>query len=210
MAVTDFTKLSGTLYSYNGGWSSGAIGSKVGYVSIDSSTAARTYLCFTVPAPSVGYKIETITLQIGLVYEGGGTTKLTGYLYTTELSQDQVSGPPEGYIASATTAEYSLSVNGENQSMTFEIPSNLRLTTAQTFYVWLCTSTKGWIQVWAEDNFSGSDFLVPRYKTTDVPAGVVNIYTTSGWKKAIPWIYTNGAWHQAIPYIYNNGWKNTC
>ena len=40
--------------------------------------------------------------------------------------------------------------------------------------------------------------------------GVVNIYTTSGWKKTIPWIYTSSGWKQTIPYVYNNGWKNTC
>ena len=37
-------------------------------------------------------------------------------------------------------------------------------------------------------------------------AGAVRIYTSSGWKTAIPYVY-NGGWKQAIPYVYNGGWK---
>lgn len=41
--------------------------------------------------------------------------------------------------------------------------------------------------------------------TTD-SAGAVRIYTSSGWKRAIPYVYSGG-WKQAIPYVYSGGWK---
>lgn len=206
MAVTTLTTLTGTLYSYNSGWTSGNIGSTVGYVSVSDSTAARTYLKFTIPAPSAGYKIKTITLQIGLVFNNGGSTTLTGYLYTTE--PNQVTDPPSGYIATATTGTYTLSSSGENKSMTFTIPDSYRWTTSQTVYVWLCTSLKGYIQVWAKDNSSGSDWLVPRYKTEDTPAGVVRIRVGTEWKMAIPYVRVGSSWKQAIPYVrVGDKWK---
>ena len=37
-------------------------------------------------------------------------------------------------------------------------------------------------------------------------AGLVRIYTSSGWKTAIPYVYSGG-WKQAIPYVYSGGWK---
>ena len=37
--------------------------------------------------------------------------------------------------------------------------------------------------------------------------GRVNIYTSSGWVKAIPYVYTSSGWVKAIPYIYtSSGW----
>ena len=39
-------------------------------------------------------------------------------------------------------------------------------------------------------------------------AGIVRIYTSSGWKNAIPYVYTSNGWKQTIPYVYtSNGWK---
>ena len=38
--------------------------------------------------------------------------------------------------------------------------------------------------------------------------GLTHIYTTSGWKQAIPYIYTTSGWKQVIPYVYTaSGWK---
>ena len=38
--------------------------------------------------------------------------------------------------------------------------------------------------------------------------GIVRIYTSSGWKNAIPYVYTSSGWKQTIPYVYtSNGWK---
>ena len=39
-------------------------------------------------------------------------------------------------------------------------------------------------------------------------AGIVRIYTSSGWQNAIPYVYTSNGWKQTIPYVYtSNGWK---
>jgi hypothetical protein len=40
------------------------------------------------------------------------------------------------------------------------------------------------------------------------PTGYTWIYTSNGWKKAIPYVYDGNGWKKAIPYIYNGKqWK---
>ena len=47
---------------------------------------------------------------------------------------------------------------------------------------------------------------------TPTPTKGVKIYTSDGWKNAIPYIYTSDGWKKAIPYVYKNstdGWKTS-
>lgn len=40
--------------------------------------------------------------------------------------------------------------------------------------------------------------------------GGIKIYTSDGWKDAIPYVYTSSGWKKAIPYVYKSstdGWK---
>ena len=39
---------------------------------------------------------------------------------------------------------------------------------------------------------------------SEEPSGYAWIYTTRGWRRAIPHIYSGGQWHTAVPYIYKN------
>lgn len=45
---------------------------------------------------------------------------------------------------------------------------------------------------------------------SEEPSGYAWIYTTQGWRCAIPYIYYGGSWHTAVPWIYKSGsWHQT-
>lgn len=195
--------MSGTIYTYNGGWVSGSIGSRNGYVSTASSTSVRTRITFSVAAPSSGYYISSLSITMGLVFNGGGTTTITGYLYTSDPGTS-VSGPPSGYIASATSSTITLGASGTPFTLTWNV-SNQKWTTAKTLWVWFCTSKSAHIEIWT---YKSGNVPTPTYTTTTAILGIVKIWTGSAWKDAIPYIYNGSAWKQAIPYVWNgSAWK---
>lgn len=39
---------------------------------------------------------------------------------------------------------------------------------------------------------------------SEEPSGYAWVYTSQGWKLAMPYIYANGRWHTSIPYVYKS------
>lgn len=195
--------LVGTQWGYNSGWNSGTIGDYHSYTAAADSSKYRTELEISIPAPSVGYKISKIIINVGLVYNGGGTTTLTGYM--SETSPNIVSGPPTSYVTSATSDSVTLSSGGAMVTLEFTIPDSYNWTTAKTLSIWLCTSKSAVIEVWTKQT---GNVTKASYTMTETPYGTVSIYNGTSWEQAIPYIYDGTGWKQAIPYIYNGtAWR---
>lgn len=198
--------ITGTIYSaHSGSWYSGNIGSKNGYVSAASNTNYRTKIKFSITAPSTGYKISILSVTMGFLRNGSTntTSTMSGYLYTSDPGTS-ISGPPSGYVASYTTAPIKTSVSGAPFTLQFDV-SALNWTTDQTLWIWFATGTNSQYEIWT---YESGNIPAPIYSFTEEPNGLAIIYTSSGWKIAIPYIYSDG-WKQAIPYVYSEGWKQS-
>lgn len=105
---------------------------------------------------------------------------------------------------------YSKSSDGYN-GWYCDINCDLMPGTTYYIYIWVSNSGGAWDVLTYPYSGSSSSTRSTRTEvtfTTSSDAGSVRIYTSSGWKQAVPYIYTNGSWKQTIPYIYSSGgWK---
>lgn len=87
----------------------------------------------------------------------------------------------KGYKGQIGSGSFTVNLNGASPTMTIKVS----LATYQ--HAVNCTGSASW---------------------TLPSAGGVRIYTSSGWKTAIPYIYTSSGWKVAQPYVYtSSGWK---
>lgn len=87
----------------------------------------------------------------------------------------------KGYKGTIKTGSFTVNLNGASPKMT------IKLSVATYQHAINCTGSNSW---------------------TLPSAGGVRIYTSSGWKTAIPYVYTSSGWKVAQPYVYtSSGWK---
>ena len=150
----------------------------------------------------MGYKFTTPSegiSQLSFELETGGYT--TGYSsHTPSLSGDKLGFViTEGNTPPLPSNTSLGKITATNSLISSSVVTAV-LKPDTTYYLW----------IYSVEYYQGYWTVEGKNVKITYVGGVVNIYTSNGWEKAIPWIYTNGAWHQTIPYIYNGGWKNTC
>lgn len=87
----------------------------------------------------------------------------------------------KGYKGQIGSGSFTVTVSGSSPTM------SIKLSVATYQYAVNCTGSNSW----------------------SLPAGgSVRIYTSSGWKNAVPYVYTSSGWKVAQPYVYtSSGWK---
>ena len=150
----------------------------------------------------VGYKIEVPNTGIStLSFTISASSYETGYSSHTSAEAGKrlafiISTSTTPPLPSTTSAGTITATNSLLSSNTI----TCSLTPNTTYYLW----------VYSTSYYQGYWGGVTKASIT-YQGGVVRIYTSNGWKQAIPYIYTPNGWKQVIPYIYtSNGWKNTC
>lgn len=119
------------------------------------------------------------------------------------------SGVPSCSWVASSNFTYQKSSDGYN-GYYCDITCELMPGTTYYIYIWVSVSGGAWDVLTFPYTGGGSTSRSTRTEitfTTSSDAGMVRIYTSSGWKQAIPYVYTSGGWKQAIPYVYSGGWK---
>ena len=185
LTLTDVT------YFRNGDSTEGSYSKLVGasYSGTDLHVVRYSFTTSSIGARSITIK------KTGL---GSHTNSINLRFYiTTDANSYKQAGP-------TTSNYYSLTKTYSGGEYTFTGTANIILLPNTTYYIWFFAAENYGYYYWNYPN---------QYEASWTEgAGLIKIYTSSGWKNAIPYIYTGSTngWKMALPYVYKNstdGWK---
>ena len=190
------------------GWNTGTVGGSSGYAGyISTKSDGRVSIQPITITPATGKAVKSISFTFGVT---GGSGSATSIIYGQ--AYNSLANAKTGGTTGTLGNQGSVSVWPDSAGWMWTVNlTGLNITASTTIYVLLWSNNQKhggvYMQYWTK---ASGDIKSKPYAsiTSEVANGLVRIYTSSGWKSAIPYVYTSGGWKQAIPYIYTSGgWK---